>query len=276
MNNLTEVICLTDSGLKPEKSRRGGEEPGLAALLRRWVESDLKAWIDTDPGLKNQAISGYDTREGQGQLELRISPDCKPRILFHEAAHLYTFYVLRGGAYFLFKDRMEQIGKDEKAIRDDASLRHKVEGVLGTPIRYGVGKTGRLSWLGNLVDESRTMGEREEAGHPMDNGLEFFASTMTTLMFAPEKFFGRLEEFGRLAGKEPKLGAAYARLMTQFGEIVPLGLDMAGRLRRSAGFGECKEELDALDGNLAKLKQRVDTYMARQNPQVRGKAWMAE
>ena len=121
-------------------------------------------------------------------------------------------------------------------------LSGKLTSALGKPQDYpqkmgngcGLGasdKTGGLSWVGNIIDESSTLKiPMDDVGHPMSNFQEFFASLSTTLCFDGKECFSSLEKFRKLASQEPALAPLFSGFCTLLRECVPLAKEWRNEL----------------------------------------------
>lgn len=148
--------------------------------------------------------------------------------------------------------------KGDKAVYDffgqrAGSLKEDLESAFGAPTKYN----GRASWLGNVVDESRTLGVEERAGHPMDNFSELFASLMASLSFAPEKVIGNIGKLPLIAHKHPEAAQAIREFLGLLGKAAAFGGEMEKEIA-AASLGSGKSaELSSLRGNLAKASAAI-------------------
>ncbi len=171
-----------------------------------------------------------------------------PATILHESSHLWLAYSLPG-----YSNRLVNSVPDDLNIRGQAQAYRELnislealvrmenglpqakkpllQKALGAPESYDyfnvpgadpMGIPPLSSWMGNLVDETRTLGFPPVKGHPMQNFHEFFASMVTTLSFDGITFFNSLNALAALAKNDAdikKLADSVRPLLAQSLEL---------------------------------------------------------
>ncbi len=121
------------------------------------------------------------------------------------------------------------------------------------------------SSIGNLVKETETLGK--PAGHPMDNFHEFFASSMTTLIFDGEVFFRLLREFKTLSERKdcPDIKKIYDKVMDLLSDVHQLGTELYQE--QSKYLWKFSRERSTLESNLEKLGKVLADYDKNKEPE---------
>lgn len=156
------------------------------------------------------------------------------------------------------------IAQFEKAAeKDNGKNQALLEQVFGKPEDYSERKKtdyssfdfgSGYSWIGNIVDESTTLGIRKQ-GHPMESYHEFFASFFTALCFDGEKFYSNLEKFKQLANEDKDFEPIFADYL----EIIKSAGKHANGLLYGLNIQATSTIRINLERNLARLEKFINS-----------------
>lgn len=197
----------------------------------------LDKWAGQNGIILSPSGSGNEFSPSLLVSQVFVKPDLGLPVLLHEMAHAYLFTKskledervvksLMNGTYMDIQHTSPQDLELEKLRlgeeRLDKADKAKLEEIFEAPSYYKVaierssGTAGEpySNYIGNLIDESRTMQTAgsaqtagpDEVGHPMSNFSEFLASLCVTAMYGNmETFTFRLEQFHQAAKERPDL-----------------------------------------------------------------------
>jgi hypothetical protein len=214
---------------------------------------------------------------------IRLNPEDGTSVLFHEAAHtwlnrfgyssIYRYQMPEGlqerarALEYRQLDRM--IGRIidlEERLRPDE--RRTLIAVFGLPEsgvapvsnpRRGSTIAERASIIGNLVDETATLGRPRDVGHPIHGFHEFFASSMATLAFDGERFFRSLQRLERLAEESPRYRRLYETTLELLRKVHELGQSMFQEIRQAQ-----VPDMHRFERNMARLGKFIELETPRQ------------
>jgi len=235
-----------------------------------WLKNEMVVPSVFDPNFSKDKV-GFNITKGRLQFnpKLYVFP-----MLIHECSHVWL--ILKKSyyrdltakritpEYKKYSELSRGVGYIvELEMRFSDEEKKEMEKILGKPetcsrfyLPRGTMYTP-LTRIGNLIDETATLKVGEfEAGHPMDDFQEFFASTMTTLTYDGEHFFKSLNSLEKLSKKKDfdKVAFAFGTLAHLLHNVHRLGMDFCKELEESSKKSKIDTpQLKNLSNNLVKL-----------------------
>jgi hypothetical protein len=173
--------------------------------------------------------------------------------------------------YIELSEELYKITSFEKDLDTDENkdAQNLFEKRLGKPVFYTRRERANYqaldlslgnSWIGNLVDESKTL-KIKDISRPMKNYHEFFSSTLTTLNFDGDKFFTNIKHLKSLCTEVQGFDIIYTSIQFLLRHTLHYGLEFYSELATDDSseilLSRLKTNLDHL--NLELLEPNAST-----------------
>jgi hypothetical protein len=244
------------------------------------MEEGLSRWLDGF-GVSVRIPLKYESSEADYPARtILLSPQHGTEALFHEASHIWLAFFGFSPAHIETlpsgrgRDRALQYQEFnrqlDRVMRLESSLpgaeRYELRKILGMEEIYpSITPAGadrfvgvyRASLIGNLIDETRTLGRPVREGHPMGNYHEFFASSMSSLAFDGDQFFSALRKFRQSLEDRPRLRELFDATLQLLDRTRSIGLGFSQDLARANVPG-----VERLAANLETLGRFIEESRA--------------
>ncbi len=138
------------------------------------------------------------------------------------------------------------------------SLKSTFTECFGQQARYS-GMAERSGWLGNMIDETHTLGAPGYQGHPMDDFQEFFASFMASVAYNPQSVIEKVGKLEGISKKHPESAPLIKEFSLLLENAALFGIEAVLEMEKARDKSQPKSKLlDSLHANLLIIAREAE------------------